>query len=232
MIELQKVDKIFDGLQVLHNLSFTVPKGKILCILGPSGCGKTTILRILAGLLPVDRGRVIQKEPIVSSYVFQEPRLLPWKTLRENIDFVISSSSKIIEEKIQFYLEKTGLYEYKDYYPHQLSGGMRQRTSLVRAFVYEHELLLMDEPFQSLDIKTRDTLLHQTYLLWKETQNTIVFVTHHIEEALLLGDEILILSGKPTELKANLPITIPREERNRQDSIFQALYQEIVGHLS
>lgn len=228
MIELCQVSKSFDQLKVLDHLSFKIPKGKILCILGPSGCGKTTILQIVAGLLPIDEGQILKKESIRSSYIFQEPRLLPWKTVRENIDFVLPASTHYLEEKISFYLQKTGLQGYEHYYPYQLSGGMKQRVALVRAFVYEHQLLLMDEPFQALDIKTRNILFNQTHLLWEETKNTIVFVTHQIEEALLLGDEILVLSEKPTKVKEKLEIHIPRLQRKIDAPILQDIYKKVM----
>jgi len=216
MISLENIHKTLGGTRVFQNFSLRVETGKIISIIGPSGCGKTTLLQMLAGLERPDSGNINGVEGLRVSYVFQEPRLLLWKTVAENIDFVLREveTAERRRKLIDYYLKMMGLYEYRDRYPKTLSGGMKQRLALARAFAFPHGLLLLDEPFKSLDTPLRLGLVAQVARMWRETGRTIVFVTHDIMEALLLGHCVLVLSAKPAFPVDTVEISVPLEERS------------------
>ncbi|TKW75016.1 MAG: ATP-binding cassette domain-containing protein, partial [Bradyrhizobium icense] len=193
VIEVASLRKSFrdrEGLSraVLQDLDLTVDAGEFLCILGPSGCGKSTLLNVLAGLDSVYEGRASVNGGRVG-YLFQEPRLLPWLTAEGNLDFALSSCrvpTARREELKSRYLAMTGLSDFRDYYPHQISGGMAQRLALVRALCVEPGVLLMDEPFSGLDEITARRIRSDLLSIWEETRKTIVFVTHNAYEACFL----------------------------------------------
>ncbi|MFA4885013.1 MAG: ABC transporter ATP-binding protein [Desulfotomaculaceae bacterium] len=216
MIKLDQVYKTLGQTRVLSSFSLCAEKGKITCIIGPSGCGKTTILQLLAGLEQPDAGRITGTEDARVSYVFQEPRLLLWKTVAQNIAFVLQDvvTPARQQELIEEYLFMIGLNEYRDSYPKALSGGMKQRLALCRAFAYPHDLLLMDEPFKSLDTPLRLGLVRQVARIWQANPQTIVLVTHDIMDALLLGHRVIVLSARPAAVLDEVKIDVPLEQRN------------------
>ncbi len=231
-IGFNHVYKSFGQTRVLNDFSFSVPTGKIICLIGPSGCGKTTILNLLAGLEQPDTGSISGTADLRISCVFQEPRLLPWKTVSENISFVLQDLTlSRRQDLIEMYLKAMGLYEYRNSYPKVLSGGMKQRLALCRAFAFPHDLLLLDEPFKSLDAPLRMELVQQVAGMWKENPRTIVFVTHDILDALLLGHFVLILSAKPTTTLDTLEINLPLGERDIAEEPFPAYYSHILALL-
>lgn len=213
MLILNHVTKEYDDVMVLKDFSFSIEKGKIYSILGPSGCGKTTILRLIAELEKPDKGQIELRGQKVS-YVFQEPRLLLWETVRKNLELVCPKKES---KKIEQLLELMELKEYSDAYPKELSGGMKQRVSIMRGFLYPHDILLMDEPFQALDLKLKAKLIREIYSLHQSMGNTILFVTHDLDEALLLGDEIIILSPKPTSIVKRFTIDASQKERGLEN---------------
>jgi ABC-type nitrate/sulfonate/bicarbonate transport system ATPase subunit len=217
VIEVASLSKAFKGRDgksraVLKDLALTVPAGEFLCILGPSGCGKSTLLNVLAGLDKIFEGRVNVSGGRVG-YLFQEPRLLPWLTADENLDFALDScrvpASRWSDLKSR-YLAMTRLSEYRDYYPHQISGGMAQRLAIVRALCVEPGILLMDEPFSGLDEITARRIRTDLLAIWRETHKTIVFVTHNAYEACFLADRILVMSGGAFREEMKVPIARPR----------------------
>ncbi|WP_018885704.1 ABC transporter ATP-binding protein [Paenibacillus massiliensis] len=210
MLKLHGVTKRYEGTTILDNIDLTIEQQKIICVLGPSGAGKSTLLNILSQAEPIDAGAITLQAELRISYVFQEDRLLPWSTVMENIAFVKGDA---VQEDIQALLNEVGLANYHDHYPDQLSGGMRQRCSIARAFYYGGNLLLMDEPFHSLDYHLRFELVQQLISLWERSRCSIVLVTHDIDEALLLGNEIIILSKNPGMIAHRY--TIPTPQRNR-----------------
>lgn len=214
-MELRDITKLYNNNIILKNINIKFQEGKVLSILGPSGCGKTTLLNIIAGLVKQDSGELVNLKNKKISYVFQEPRLLNNMTVYENIKFVLLNEKgyEKKEEEIEVYLEETGLLEYKDYYPNELSGGMKQRVSLVRAFIYSSDVILMDEPFQSLDLQLKLSLITYFKKLWEKDRRSIIFVTHDITTSILLGDEICILSNKPTAIKKTITNKIPYNDR-------------------
>lgn len=195
--------KRYGNLEVLDRVSIQFEENKITCILGPSGCGKTTLLNIIVGSIAQDDGEVIGFDKEDMGFVYQEDRLIEWKNVRDNIEFVLRDrmDRKTREEIIYRYLKLVGLYEYANYYPAQLSGGMRQRISILRAFAYPSRILIMDEPFKSLDINSKQTIMEFTLKLRELKGKTCILVTHDIEEALTLGDNIVILSQRPARVK-------------------------------
>lgn len=233
MITLQGIAKTLGTVQVFRDLTFSIEPGKIICILGPSGCGKTTTLQMLAGLERPDRGSITGQEKLRVSYVFQEPRLLPWKTVEDNLHFVLKGHYALAgrQQLIDYYLELMSLTPYKKHYPNALSGGMKQRLALCRAFAFPHELLLMDEPFKSLDAPLRFSLVKEVAKMWGINGNTIVFVTHDIAEALLLGHKIIVYSAKPTSVRAEFSIDTPHPERDLGNKELAGLFSELMKML-
>lgn len=226
MFRVSGISKKFGQLQVFSDLSLEFPKDKITAILGPSGCGKTTLLKILAGLLKPDQGSVESTAKL--SFLFQEPRLLPWLNIRQNLALILQDKlpAADVDKHIAYYLQAVGLLEYQRFYPGQLSGGMKQRAAMARALSYPAELLLMDEPFKSLDLKTRYRLVSDFLRLWRQKPVTVVVVTHDVKEAVWLGDQILVLSEKPAQLIARFENEFPPESRMAGDGL-GSLEQEI-----
>lgn len=201
----------------LEDINLTVKEGEFLCIVGPSGCGKSTLLRILAGLEEPTSGEAIvtvkEEGKPVNSMVFQEQSLFPWYTVKENVVYGLAMrgvSKKEREEIADRYIKITGLSKFSHAYPHQLSGGMKQRVSVARAFANDPAILLLDEPFGSLDEQTRVLLQQELLKIWEGTQKTAMFITHSIDEALGLGDRVLVMTARPGRVKAVLDIDLPR----------------------
>lgn len=197
---VKNIKKYYDGLSILENISIDFEENKTTCILGESGSGKTTLLNIIAGITEKDSGEVIGFKNVDSSFVFQEDRLIQWKNVNDNIKFVLEKQmdKEEIEINIDKYLKLVNLEQYKHYYPKQLSGGMRQRISILRAFIYPSKVLIMDEPFKSLDINNKQIVIELFKKLRIVENKTCILVTHDIDEALSLGDKIVIFSNKPT----------------------------------
>jgi ABC-type nitrate/sulfonate/bicarbonate transport system ATPase subunit len=216
-IEVASLRKTFKGRDgtsrtILKDLDLTVGAGEFLCILGPSGCGKSTLLNVLAGLDKVYEGRADVSAGRIG-YLFQEPRLLPWLTAEQNLDFALASckvpAARWSELKSR-YLAMTGLSRHRDFYPHQISGGMAQRLALVRALCVEPGILLMDEPFSGLDEISARRIRSDLLSIWEETRKTIVFVTHNAYEACFLADRILVMLDGAFRHEMRVPLTRPR----------------------
>ena len=221
-VKVDHLTKRFGDLLVLNDVSFEVKKGEFLCIVGPTGCGKTTFLNSLTRLYEPTSGEILlDGEPVDLkkhniAYIFQEYSTMPWLTVEENVGFgldikgVEKSKAKALVEE---YLEIVGLTKYRSYYPDQLSASMLQRVVIARAFATQPDLLLMDEPYGQLDIQLRYRLEDELISLWKRTGTTVLFITHNIEEAVYLGERILVLSNKPTAIKRELenPLPMPRD---------------------
>ncbi len=219
------VNKTFTGgrqnLAVLANVNIEINKGDFVCILGPSGCGKTTLLRCIAGLEKPDSGEILLGPNSVRGpgpdriVVFQDfDQLLPWKTVKENVAFPLKVNQKASRDKIRETVNRNltlvGLDEFENYYPHQLSGGMKQRAAIARALAANPEVLLMDEPFASVDSQTRTSLQNELIRIWEKFQPTIVFITHNIEEAVILGSRIAVMSSRPGTIRKVVTNGLPR----------------------
>lgn len=216
---IENLNKRFDDLIIFQDFNIHIQEGKITCILGPSGCGKTTLLNIIAGLAKEDSGKFTGLGNKVISYMFQEPRLLKWKSVRNNIEFVLKDlySRKQRLKIADQYIEMVKLTPFKNYYPDKLSGGMKHRTAIARAFVYPSDILMMDEPFKGQDFKLKSSLIDLLLELWNNDKRTIIFVTHDIEEAVMLGDEIIVLGNPPSRILKKFTNDILREERKHKD---------------
>jgi NitT/TauT family transport system ATP-binding protein len=202
MFELKNIYKSYDSLMVFDDFSIIFKKNKINCILGPSGCGKTTLLNIIAGLVSPDSGEISGIDRDKISCVFQEPRLLPWKTARKNIAFTLRDklTPNEVGDLVEKYIKLVRLDDYGDYFPGQLSGGMNQRVSLARAFSFPSEIILMDEPFKGLDYKLKQSLQNSFLELWKSDKRTVIYVTHDVDEAIELGETIFLFSKHPVRI--------------------------------
>lgn len=215
-IQINSLSKSFGGLKVLEDLKITFTSNKIHCLFGPSGCGKTTLLQLISGLLLPDEGHIEGVSNRRIAYVFQEDRLLPWATVKDNIMFVLADShndKKEAERLVDRYLSLVELAQFENYYPDQLSGGMRQRVALARAFAYRGEVLLLDEPFKGLDYQLKKMLMDYILAYWGEEKPLCLFVTHDPEEGLYLADIIHVLKGPPLNIIKQLVIEIPHAER-------------------
>jgi NitT/TauT family transport system ATP-binding protein len=208
-----------ESIEVLQDVTLSVASGEFLSIVGPSGCGKTTLLRIFAGLIPLSGGRVLHDGASITGpspsvgFVFQSDNLMPWRTVWDNIGLgpeLRGESKKSYGPRIEQMIELVGLEGFARYYPHQLSGGMRQRVNLARALAIEPDVLLMDEPFAALDAQTREIMQDELLRIWRATHNTVIFITHQIDEALFLADRLLILAARPGRVQEILDVDIPR----------------------
>ena len=217
MIKLIDVTKRFDDLILLKDFDISFEKNKITCLFGPSGVGKTTIANIVAGIVPPDKGFVEGVDNSLFSYVFQEPRLLKWYNVYENIDFVLKDvyEQEKRVEIINNYLEMVELGRYKNYKIDALSGGMAQRVSLARAFAYPSHILIMDEPFKGIDFKLRNEMISLFKRMWEASQRTVVFITHDVEEAIDLSHVIYTLKDRPVEIIDRLIVNNKEEIKNK-----------------
>jgi ABC-type nitrate/sulfonate/bicarbonate transport system ATPase subunit len=220
-------------LEVLRDVSFEVERGEFVAIIGPSGCGKSTLLSLIAGFEKPESGRILLEGRPVNRWgrdrvlIFQEPLLFPWLTVRENVEFglkVLGVSKEERRRRVKELIEKVRLEGFEDRYPHELSGGMKQRVALARALAVDPLLLLMDEPFASVDALTRSHLQQELVRIWREYQNTIIFVTHSLKEALLLADRILILTKRPAQIKMVFKVNVPRP---REDKLHELALLEL-----
>lgn len=214
MIKLVDVSKKYDDLTVLEDFNINFEKNRITCLFGPSGVGKTTIANIVAGIVPIDNGSVDGTFNSLFSYVFQEPRLLKWYNVYENIDFVLKDvyeSGKRVEI-IEGYLKMVELDEYKNYKIDALSGGMAQRVSLARAFAYPSDILIMDEPFKGFDFKLKNEMISLFIKMWTLSQRTVIFITHDVEEAINLSHVIYTLKNRPISIVNRLIVNNNKEE--------------------
>ena len=219
----------------LRDIDLHVASGEFVCLLGPSGCGKTTLLNILAGLDTADTGRVSvgdPNDPPVTSYMFQEPRLLPWRTVRGNLRFVLDEGGGEARDKVDYWLERVGLAGRGDDYPRQLSIGQRQRVAVARALIVKPDVLFMDEPFSSLDELTATRMREELLDLWHELGCTVVFVTHNPLEAAFLADRIVVMSPGPGRIVEQLQVTgrLPRP-RDADDPALWDVSREAVRAL-
>ncbi len=214
ILEVRNLSKSFNNKTVINDFSLELERGKVSCLLGPSGCGKSTFLRLIAGLETYDKGEINIRAGNLA-FIFQEHRLLPWLTAYENVDLVLKN--KVEEqckrnEMVKDALHSVKLEGYADYYPDELSGGMKQRVAIARALAVKAELLLMDEPLSNLDFPLRLDLIHIFHDIFANNKSGI-FVTHDTREALLLCDEILVLSKEGGQIKDSINIDMPGKER-------------------
>ncbi|WP_436375444.1 ABC transporter ATP-binding protein [Cytobacillus sp. BC1816] len=234
-LSVEHLTKIFDTNQVLNNLSFHVNVGEFVSILGPSGSGKSTIFNLIGGMLLPDEGSIILGGEKIDgkrgsiSYMPQTPSLLPWRTILQNVLLGQELKGETDSETARKMLQKAGLGDYENAYPHELSGGMKQRAAFIRALLSPQPIILLDEPFSALDELTRLEMQKWLLDIWSEHKPTILFVTHNIEEAIYLSDRILILSSKPAKViqEYNVPFNRPRMEELFLDENFLACKRNI-----
>jgi NitT/TauT family transport system ATP-binding protein len=221
-IETRNVSKVYDTVNgpmtAVDDFSLEVAEGEFVCIVGPSGCGKSTYLRMLAGLDTYSAGTILirpgadPKKPL-NSVVFQEYAVFPWKTVIENVAFGLQMRGIGNAQRLQvaeYWLDRVGLRKFANYYPYQISGGMKQRVGIIRALANDPEVLLMDEPLGALDAQTRIVLQDELLRIWEETRKTVVYITHSLDEAILLGDRVILMTAHPGRLLATFRIDIER----------------------
>ena len=224
IIEVSKLAKVFNAgravLRALADVSFSVEEGRFVTLVGPSGCGKSTLLQILAGLIGATSGQVLIEGKRISApmpdkigMVFQDPTLLPWKTALANVEFPLDLRGvdrTLRRSRCSALLELVGLSEFADHYPHELSGGMRQRVAIARGLAQDPRLILMDEPFAALDEQTRTRMGHDLLDIWQKTGKTVFFITHSLTEAIYLSDVVLVMSPRPGRIIERIAIDFPR----------------------
>lgn len=234
----------------LQGLSLDVHPGEFLSIVGPSGCGKTTFLYCLDGLIPLSGGRLTLNGKSIAgpgrdrAVVFQSPSLLPWRTVLRNVTYGLELQGIPLREaaaRAHEMIALVGLRGFEHYHPLELSGGMQQRVNLARALVMDAEVILLDEPFASLDAQTREFMQAELMRIWQDTRKTAVFITHQINEALYLSDRVIVLSGRPGRVKQTLPLDFPRPRELRvkrtpafldlEDQIWGLIEEEVRGAL-
>jgi sulfonate transport system ATP-binding protein len=229
----------YGDLVVHEKIRFDVQPNEFICICGPSGCGKTTLLDTLAGILKPTTGHVlIDGEPANPkrqsiSFVFQEPSTFPWLTVRQNVatGLAIRGTPRAeADRRVDEILDVVGLRGAEAFYPYQISGGMKQRVAIARAFATDADLILMDEPFVSLDQPTRERMQQEVLDIWRRRRRTVIFVTHNLEEAVFLADRVIVLSAKPGRVVADLPVSLPRP-RDQLSPEFMELRARCMSHL-
>ncbi len=246
-IRIEHVTKEFAAngrsVKAVDDVSMDIKGSEFICIVGPSGCGKSTLLRMIAGLEPVSSGeimmgdhRVVSPSPRIG-FVFQEYTLFPWRTVEKNVEFGLEVKGLPREERAKIasrYLDMVGLSKFRDSYPHQLSGGMRQRTAIARTLAVSPEILLMDEPFGALDAQTRNILQEQLLYIWHKEKKKVLFVTHNVDEAVFLADKVIVMTARPGRIKEVVDIDIPRprvrtdtEVNKVRNIILNSLFEEV-----
>jgi NitT/TauT family transport system ATP-binding protein len=223
------------AIEALHDVTLALEGGEFVTVLGPSGCGKSTLLQIVAGLVPPSRGRVVfdgvPDGVPVTSMVFQDHALFPWRTVRGNVVFGLEVRGIAPAERdarARRLLELVGLQGFEDRYPRELSGGMRQRVAIARALAVEPAMLLMDEPFSALDAQSRSLMQLELMALWERTRKSVLYVTHQIQEAVLLGDRVVVMTRRPGRVLTVRPVDLPRprDERTMLTPAFVRLVDE------
>ena len=243
VISIHRVGHVFRTkgrrVQALLETDLRINEREFLTIVGPSGCGKSTLMNLIVGLFPASSGEILYRGKRHSGvnrsigYVTQADNLFPWRTLRKNIEFPLELRgvpTRERRERASHLIHRVGLAGFEDSYPHELSGGMRQRANIIRTLAYEPEVILMDEPFGPLDAQTRLILQNQLLELWQEDRKTIIFITHDLGEAVALADRVVVMSARPGRIKTIAPVPIPRP-RNlfeiHKDERFLATYQAL-----
>jgi NitT/TauT family transport system ATP-binding protein len=236
-IRIRDLRKMFGQLIAVDGVSVDIAHGEFFMIVGPSGCGKTTLLRILAGLESVTSGAIEIATPNsqrpVNSMIFQGDSIFPWMTVWDNAAYGLKmrrAPPATIKDVVGHYLARTGLTRFAKYYPHQLSGGMRQRVSIARAFANDPEILLMDEPFSALDAQNKLLLQEELLHIWEEHKKTVVFITHSVDEAVFLGDRIMVMTAQPGKVKMFVPVPLARP-RDIMELQKMPQYGELIAHI-
>jgi NitT/TauT family transport system ATP-binding protein len=233
-IRVRGLGKRFGALEVFRGIDFEIGQREIVTIVGPSGCGKTTLLRCIDGLLPVDEGEIWcgrerVTEPVAGmAMVFQHFGLFPWKTVYDNVAYglrMAGASAEQIAERVPRFINLVGLSGFEQAYPYQMSGGMQQRCGLARALAVEPSVLLMDEPFAAVDAQTREILQFELLRIWETRPTSMIFVTHSIDEAVLMGDRVFVLKGRPSNIQKVIPVDLPHP-RSRE-TLRQARFVEL-----
>jgi NitT/TauT family transport system ATP-binding protein len=246
-IRIEHVSKEYESngkkLKAVDDVSLEIKDAEFICIVGPSGCGKSTLLRMIAGLEPITSGEIWMGDKKITStspgigFVFQEYTLFPWRTVEKNVEFGLEIRRMSSEERNKIasrYIDMVGLEKFKDSYPHQLSGGMRQRTAIARTLAVNPEILLMDEPFGALDAQTRNILQEQLLDIWHKEKKKVLFVTHNVDEAVFLADRVIVMTARPGRIKEiiNIDIRRPRvrtetEVNKVRNVILTSLFEEV-----
>ncbi len=225
-------------LVALDGVSLQVMDGEFVSIVGPSGCGKTTFLSVVDGLIPATGGRIMVDGEVVTrpgpdrAVVFQDASLLPWRTVQGNVVYGLECqnvSASEASKRAQHFIDMVGLGGFEHHYPYELSGGMQQRVNLARALVMDPKILLMDEPFASLDAQTREVMQEELLQIWRRAEKTVLFVTHQIDEAIYLSDRVVVFSGRPGKVKDIIKVDIerPRKLSIKRDPRFHAIEDTI-----
>ena len=218
-LSLNGLNKRFGELEVLREINIAIDRGAFISLVGPSGCGKTTLLRIVAGLEPASSGAVLLDGRAVGApggdrgFVFQSDNLLPWRTVFDNALIgpeLAGRAGAAEKDRVRNLLRLVGLEGFENYFPRQLSGGMRQRVNLSRALAIDPDILLMDEPFSALDAQTREIMQTELMRIWEEGRKTVLFVTHQIDEAVFLSDRVLVLARRPGRIQETIDVALPR----------------------
>ena len=203
LISIRNINKRYNNKVIFQDFQIDFYKNKVNCIVGKSGCGKSTLLNIISGIIENDDEEFISIESYGLSYIFQEDRLIEWLTVEENISLVVNKiyDKKEREELCNKYLDLVGIKEYKKYYPQMLSGGLRQRVNIARSLIYPSKIIIMDEPFKSIDVINKEIIMNNLKEILKQENRTVLFVTHDIEEALILSDKIYVLGNSPVQIR-------------------------------
>ena len=240
-IIVDRASKLFleGSVVAFRNIDLQIRSKEVVCVVGPSGCGKTTLLRCIGGLLAPSSGQVLIDGQTVNrpregvAIVFQHFGLLPWKTVLDNVAFglrIAGASAAVTAERLRHYIGLVGLTGFENHYPYQLSGGMQQRVGLARALAIDPEILLMDEPFASVDAQTREVLQEELLQLHERERKTMIFITHSIDEAIILGDRVAVMASRPGRIKEILTVDFARP-RDPAAVRAQSRYTELRNHI-